>query len=240
MRLLTKLGGNAKLRKGTGGFAPFILHLAPAGMGGRGNVCPGASPECIALCLNYSGRAMMEPKNPKQNRILGARVRKTQFLFDDSMGFLNQLKKEIRNAIRLAGKKGLTPVFRLNGTSDLIWEDVIREFPNVQFYDYTKNPVLYNRYLLEKLPSNYHLTFSFSGRNRELCESFLMRGGNVAMAFARPIGQPFAMPQWWGKFPVYDGDKSDLRFLDPVGAVIGLKAKGMARKVTGNPFVVGS
>jgi hypothetical protein len=37
--------------------------------------------------------------------------------------------------------------------------------------------------------------------------------------------------EYMGK-PVFDADDTDLRFLDPKGAVLGLKAKGRARKDT--------
>jgi hypothetical protein len=35
----------------------------------------------------------------------------------------------------------------------------------------------------------------------------------------------------WGK-PVIDGDKHDARFLDQAGTIVGLKAKGQAKKDT--------
>ena len=234
-RLLTKPGGNAKLAKGNGDvFAPYILHLAPFGSSGAGNTCPNASTECVSLCLNVSGRAMMFPD------ILRARVKKTRDYYENRSAFLARLHREIRNAIKNATKKGLVPAFRLNGTSDLDWSEVISEYPTVRFYDYTKDPVRYHRFLLGLLPRNYYLTFSFSGHNGELCRSFLARGGTVAVAFARPVGAPYARPAAWCGFPTIDGDASDLRFRDAPGTVVALKAKGKARKAKGNPFIVGS
>ena len=42
-------------------------------------------------------------------------------------------------------------------------------------------------------------------------------------------GEP--LPTSWKGFPVYDGDDTDVRFLDPKGGyVIGLRAKGKAKK----------
>ena len=234
-RLLTKPGGNAKLAKGNGSnFAPYILHLAPFTSSGAGDTCPHASPECIALCLNVSGRANIFPA------ILRGRAEKTRSYFADRAGFIFRLKREIANAIKREAKQGRTAVFRLNGTSDLEWSDVISAFPETQFYDYTKDPVRYNRFLLGLLPPNYHLTFSYSGRNADLCRSFLARGGTVAAAFARPIGAKYVRPVEWCGFPTIDGDASDLRFLDTTGTVVALKAKGKARKAKGNPFVIGS
>jgi len=48
-------------------------------------------------------------------------------------------------------------------------------------------------------------------------------GGNVAVVFD-------GMPNTYAGAPVVDGDASDLRFLDPDGVVVGLKAKGDAKK----------
>ncbi len=234
-RILTKPGGNAKLAKGNGvTFAPYIQHLAPAKSSGAGDTCPYASKYCIALCLNVSGRATIFPA------VLEGRRIKTKSYFGDRVSFVSRLKREIGNAIKNEGKKGRIAVFRLNGTSDVPWLDIVAEYPETRFYDYTKDPTLYNLFLLGKLPGNYHLTFSFSGENEELCKSFLARGGNVAVTFARPVGAKYVRPAAWNGFPTIDGDISDLRFTDGKGLVVALKAKGKARKVTGNPFVVGS
>jgi hypothetical protein len=38
------------------------------------------------------------------------------------------------------------------------------------------------------------------------------------------------MPETYQGLPVYNGDESDLRFTDPKGVVVGLYAKGKAKK----------
>jgi hypothetical protein len=114
-------------------------------------------------------------------------------------------------------------VFRLNGTSDIRWEtvevdghaNIMELFPTVQFYDYTK---LVNR---RALPANYRLTFSLA-ENNDLAA--WASGLNVAAVFKGKLPATFM-----GR-PVIDGDETDLRFLDPVGIVVGLKAKGKAKK----------
>ena len=97
---------------------------------------------------------------------------------------------------------------------------VIESFPDVQFYDYTKNP---NRFK-KPLPKNYHLTFSRSETNHELCFDMLKSGVNVAMVFQ---GQ---LPKTYKGFKVVDGDENDLRFINEKGVIIGLKYKKITIK----------
>ena len=66
----------------------------------------------------------------------------------------------------------------------------------------------------------------------------LASGVNVAVVFNTRKGK--ALPTTWNSLPVIDGDAHDLRFLDPRtphGIIIGLRAKGRARKDTSG-FVV--
>ena len=112
--------------------------------------------------------------------------------------------------------------------SDIAWErHIIAEFPDIQFYDYTKNP--------RRVPatlSNYHLTFSRSETNEKDCVRVLENGGNVAVTFADTsrnfVGNRSglqALPGRWKGFRVVDGDTSDLRFEDEQGVVVGLRLK---------------
>ena len=74
------------------------------------------------------------------------------------------------------------------------------------------------------LPSNYHLTFSRSEANEAQALDVLKAGGNVACVFSG------SLPETYLGFRVINGDESDLRFLDPSGVIVGLKAKGKAKK----------
>jgi hypothetical protein len=56
------------------------------------------------------------------------------------------------------------------------------------------------------------------------------QGYNVATVFGIKKSQP--MPETYNDVPVFNGDDSDLRFLDPKGVVVGLYAKGKAKKDT--------
>jgi len=128
----------------------------------------------------------------------------------------------------------LIPTIRLNGTSDLPWEkfkcvrdgveyrNPMEAFPEVQFYDYTKIPARAIKWADGQMPSNYHVTFSASEDNESACRMVSMAGGNVAVVFD-------TIPDAWYGRVVVDGDKTDLRFLDPAGVVVGLKAKGSAK-----------
>jgi hypothetical protein len=103
-----------------------------------------------------------------------------------------------------------------------------REFPEVCFYDYTKLPRPYLR-----TRPNYSITFSYSGHNLRESLDALEHGINVAVVFNVRKGLP--LPAVWNGFPVIDGDKHDLRFLDRIGVIVGLRPKG---KVETSAFLV--
>ena len=225
MKLLSV--GNPKILKGMKqGYMTYILHLAPADVSGY-NTCPKATAGCKAACLNTAGRGGMFKKGETTNVIQQARIRKTKMFFEDRENFLAILKDDIRKAIKQSEKKGLIPVFRLNGTSDLAWEKygIIQEFPNVQFYDYTKVPGRKVNGI-----KNYHLTFSEADGNALETLNAIRSGMNIATVFGIKKNSP--MPEMWNGMPVFNGDDSDLRFLDPKGVVVGLYAKGKAKKDT--------
>ncbi len=224
---------NPKIQKGTKlGYLSFILHLSPADVSGY-NTCPKATPGCKAACLNTAGRGGMFKKGATTNMIQEARKRKTRYFFEDRAGFMMDLKKDIEKAIRFAERKGLTPVFRLNGTSDLSWEkyevadgkNIFDLFPTVQFYDYTKVP----KRKVDGI-GNYHLTFSQADGNGKDADWAISKNMNVTVVFDK-------IPAEYKGRPVFNADDTDLRFLDPKGVILGLKAKGRAKKDT-TGFVV--
>ena len=206
---------NPKIQKGTKmGYLSFILHLAPSTLSGK-NTCPKATAGCIAACLNTAGRGGMFKKGENTNMIQKARIRKTELFFNDRATFMEQLEADIRKGIKMAATLGLKPAFRLNGTSDLSVEKwgIIEKFPTVQFYDYTK--VLGRK--VSHLP-NYHLTFSKADGNDADVAKALELGMNVAAVYDE-------LPEG-----MFSADETDLRFLDPKVGMIGLKAKGRAKK----------
>lgn len=239
--------GNPKTAKGEGlGYLSAILHLTPASASGV-NLCPMAElAGCIAGCLNTAGRGGIAAgratfKGPNgdtlpDNVIQHARLARSKFYTEDRHAFMALLAFEIEAHTAKAKREGLRPAVRLNGTSDIRWEhghpvevngqlfrSIFDAFAGVQFYDYTKipnrNPAL--------IPDNYHLTWSYSEASRRYVAMAPDRL-NWAVVFDTKKGQP--LPETFKGRPVIDGDSTDLRFLDPVGVAVGLRAKGSAKR----------
>jgi hypothetical protein len=235
MKLLST--GNPKILKGMAqGYNTYILHLAPANVSGY-ETCPKRTAGCTAACLNTAGRGGMFKRGESTNVIQEARKRKTRLFFENRTEFMRLLVADIELAIKQSKRLGLIPVFRLNGTSDLSFEkyEVVRNqklfrnifsaFAEVQFYDYTK--VLGRKVAAIE---NYHLTFSAADGNDADVVKAIQQGYNVATVFG--IKKTLPMPETYMGLPVFNGDESDLRFLDPKGVVVGLYAKGKAKKDT--------
>lgn len=223
---LLSVNQDTKTQKGVKyGYLTAVLYLAPGNISGK-NLCPNASPGCLASCLFTAGRAaQFKPINI-------ARVRRSKEFLADRQDFLIRLLEDIDQLDRRSAKRGLIPCVRLNGTSDVAWESIQLDLaglnlmdlcPHIQFYDYTKSFRRAHAHAMGQLPKNYHLTFSRSETNQEQCIILAKAGANIAAVFDK-------VPDTCWNRPVVDGDLSDLRFLDPKGSIVGLKAKGKARK----------
>ena len=208
---------NTKTLKGEKyGYKTYIMHLAPSLISGF-QTCPKASAGCAAACLNKAGMGAF-------SNVQLARINRTKMFFQERDVFMTQLANEIRRAVKKAKKEGLQLLVRPNGTSDIPWEKIRVEgarnifelFPEVQFYDYTAIP---NR----TVPENYHLTFSRKESNSADVATALRNGLNVAVVFDK-------LPATYLGRPVVSGDDTDIRVNDPKGVVVGLKAKGPAKK----------
>lgn len=223
---LLSVNGDAKTIKGKKyGYLSGVHYGAPAWESGY-NTCPDASDGCRNECLFSSGRARQFAT------IKESRINKTLMFFQHRPAFMGMMCKEIDALVRKAKRENLTPCVRPNGTTDITFEkakagiNLMGTFPDVQFYDYTKSYKRMCQFLNGEMPANYHLTFSRTENNWEQCRDVLLRGGNVAVVFATKNTDAF--PDTYEGFPVYNGDDSDLRFLDPeghIGNVIGLTVK---------------
>jgi len=228
---------NSKTVKGEKlGYTTYIMYLAPHTQNSKGvNLCSHASAGCAKACLFSSGAARFD-------QVQTGKTNKTEYFLADKQGFMTQLVEELTKIVKKhkaivgdkksIGTKGkfLHKAFavRLNGTADIPFENIkvignlniFQLFPEVQFYDYTKN---HKRFDNKVLPANYHLTFIRSEINDKESLSILNRGYNVAYVFG--IKNIEDLPKSYKGFEVINGDESDLRFLDKENVIVGLKYK---------------
>lgn len=220
MKLLS-INSDAKTIKSNnlGEYLTAILYLAPAKTAGY-QVCPNATNGCKSSCLFTAGRGAF-------SNVAQSRINKTKFFFKNRKAFFIQLDKEVFAFNKKCKRLGLKPAIRLNGTSDICWAlinlELFNKYNNITFYDYTKNQKYMTTYMNGNLPKNYYLTFSRSEYNWSFCENVLKVGYTVASVFN-------SIPLNYKNWPVHNGDSHDLRFLDPPAHIIGLKAKGRAKK----------
>lgn len=235
--LLSQTDRHPKMSKnGKVGVMSAVLHLMPANFSGY-EVCPMRSPGCTKSCLNFAGH--------QRPRKYNARINKTKLFFENRPEFMRRLVKEVSNLEKRADRADLRPGVRLNGTSDIPWENlrvpgstynIMETFPNIMFMDYTKRP---NR---RDLPDNYKLVFSRSENNHHLCSLAIENGMNVAVVFANDLPEKFSFGE--KTLPVIDGDEHDWRYgeyeIYDHRIVVGLRAKGHKARADNSGFVVRS
>lgn len=222
--LLSKGSTNAKTSKNA--TETFILYLAPHTQNAKGfNMCSHASEGCIKGCLFKAGRGVF-------NNVINARVKKTNYFVENRQQFIDQLALEILKEYNKAKKKGSKVLFRLNGTSDIDFYSMLIRYANLDvqtlsdhahFYEYTKNINYIKRWEGAK---NITYTFSKSESNKSLIPAAIAYGANVSVVFYPDL------PQKYMGIPVVDGDKSDSIMIYNKGVILGLRAKGPAKKDT--------
>jgi len=224
------VGTDAKTVKGEKlGYTTAILYLKP-----DLQFCPMSEKAgCSEACLVSAGRGRF-------NSVKTARLNKSKLYRLNPELFFSALVRQIGD---LHAKHGSALVVRLNGTSDLpfhlvpievngeVYPSIMDYFKDIQFYDYTK---VYTR-ASHVLPANYDLTLSYSEANSDYADKVL----SVAIKTGKRVAVVFngALPSNYKGFNVIDGDETDLRFLDPDNCIVGLKAKGKAKKDTSG-FVI--
>ena len=232
---------NPKIIKGEKyGYISGILMFAPSLWSGV-NMCSFASLNCGVSCLTTAGHGQEHMLQDGNHLVHIARITRVFLYMYHRKAFMSQLYKELKALVRKCHRESIKrqetilPAFRPNGTSDRRWEreqpQMFTDFPEVQFYDYTKDPYRFKE--VSKI-KNYHLTFSRSEDNEHI--SFMKsQPFNIAVVTNLKKNEPIPLT-FKGKYTV-DGDKHDLRFLDPVDSVVILKAKGKAKTDTSG-FVV--
>jgi hypothetical protein len=223
-KLLSEGYSNAKTKKNIR--ETLILYLSPAKQNSKGiNLCPKASNGCLMACLFTAGHG-------KFTNTQNARINRTEYYLADRFLFLEQIAKEIN---KKAKKTNGDLAIRLNGTSDVKLVEMVTSMygieENVVFYDYTKIPTKAGDKIMTS-GHRYKVTFSRAEDNDAIAMEILENGGNVSMVFAKEL------PKEYKGFKVIDGDERDDLMLDiEGGCIIGLKAKGKARKDTSG-FVI--
>jgi hypothetical protein len=206
-----------------------IVYLAPDDLAdGKRTLCPYAKvAKCNVPCLNTAGMG-------KFSNVQQSRIRKSLLFLNEPQEFMRQLVEDANKFLKECDRLGKKPALRLNGTSDIQWENIevdgheniFAMFPQIQFYDYTKIPTR----KVEHIP-NYHLTWSYSQANDKYATMFDKVSNNIAVVFRD------ALPKMFKGLKVIDGDKHDMRFLDETQVVVGLVAKGQGKKDTSG-FVI--
>ena len=221
--LLSKGSTNSKTAKNI--LETYILYLAPHTQNSKKiNICPKASKGCAAACLFSAGRG-------KFSNVIASRTNKTEYYLSDKKTFINQLSNELLKIAAKSIKQNKKIAIRLNGTSDQDFISIIKkynnldllndkEFKNLVFYDYTAILGKIKKYI----NTNYSLTLSRKEDNENEIIEALKLGGNVAAVFRDDL------PTKYKGFTVVNGDNSDLEMIYNKNVILGLKAKGDAKK----------
>jgi hypothetical protein len=266
-------GVSAKLGKSVAySFWTPGLYLASGAVAGFNDLCPFASDGCRKNCLLVTGQRAQDKKTALE--IIGrlrkgvdvgiqvnvALLRTYLYLFNYP-DFVDLMNQAMVLHGEFAHRHGLDFAVRLNATSDIAWElprdghSFILDYPDVQFYDYTKDPTRAFRYATDpSWPKNYYLTFSYSEINMAWCLIMLRLGVSITVPFNLSLGEEYHKTDKAGRrhehaiLPktifgknIVDGDLFDMRFFEATGYwedlgfgpppyVVGLRAKGNEQK----------
>jgi hypothetical protein len=169
-------GSSLKVEKGADKYDTYVMYLQPADKVATETLCSFAElAGCKEPCLISSGQLGM---SVGQN----AATKRTILMLLRPKLFESALLSEIDKAERKALKTGIPVLFRLNGTSDLDFTDIMVQRPDSMFYDYTK---ILSRVRKNSL-SNYDLTFSgsmYSPQSKAALRKAVASKHRIAMAY---------------------------------------------------------
>lgn len=231
------LGGSHKTElsnanKDTHTFYTVSLNLAPADMVQRivllghkvinFTACGIAKRAgCAKPCIGEHSGMNVVPAN-QRSKIIKTLV----YIYFRSI-FDAKLRAELDTYVAYCTLEGYIPTVRLNCYSDLNWTTIIALYPEIQFYDYSKQ---YIRAInLQNTHKNYYVTLSYyhnfkTGKNNLVdCIEYLRLGGTVSFIYIGDM--PTELDNMMG-FKIVDGDKDDLIFTRPAGTLQALKFKG--------------
>lgn len=200
----------------------IVMYLLPHSLSGELNVCPWSTPGCRKSCLHTAGRLGLGPAEI-------AKLARTLFLARHPYLFMVLLMHEIAMHQRRVAKHGRTLVVRLNGTSDIPFEELspwlFDVFADVLFQDYTKDGMrgagLWSR-RHDHIP-NYYMVRSA----HELTPDALVVSMDTNVVVPVHVRRGDPLPDTYLGKPVVDGDLHDLRLIDPQGGnVVMVRAKG--------------
>ena len=246
---LLTINQDPKTSKGTSkGYITAIIYMAPASLSGK-NVCSFSTAGCRAVCLNMAGRGQF-------NYIQQSRLNRTRYFLNDRVNFLNNLVLRISNFIEYAKRKELTPVIRLNGTSDIPYENIKIKLNDLLEYKKLNNnkhkkvftAFIQNNGIKESLNimdifnniqfydyTKYPQTRrpkAIKQRNYDLTFSRAENNEAEALEYIRTNSGRASfvfsgkLPEYYKGLKVIDADKTDLRFLEPKNVITGLVFKG--------------
>ena len=173
---------------------------------------------CSLFCVTW------EAGHGRSDFVRDVRINLSRWLSENPRSFKAYLLRQMASLTRYHSESEIA--CRPNVDSDKNWFQLIPEMFQFdwRFWDYTKCSER-----LGNTPANYHLTYSYNdGTQDKDWERVYKTGSNIAVVFDtvwNPWGSKFGyLPATWtdpnGKvWPVVDGDRQELRFLDPVGPV---------------------
>ena len=247
--------GNSKISHHGTDYKVFTISLASSDSAGR-NTCPramrrsliekmldrGMDEQEITEWANERGLSMCskvcvtwEAGHGRTEFVRDARINLTNWMYENPRSFKAYLLRQMASLTRYHSDSEIA--CRANVDSDVNWMQLVPEMFQFdwRFWDYTKCSER-----LGHTPANYHLTYSYNdGTQAKDWERVYKTGSNIAVVFDtvwNPWGSKFGyLPATWtdpnGKvWRVVDGDRQELRFLDPQDVCVGLRLKADEEK----------